>query len=171
MKRFDFIAFLMNPKKWRLPLLIIFIVSLAGVMMIGIHTYTEAPPIANFVSEKGETIFSKDDILKGQAVFQKYALMEYGSMFGDGADRGPDFTADALHETTLLMNEYYSSALTSTDTSIFIKQGISEQVKNEIKSNRYNEGSNSVTTLFGEHYFLVNDNNGCRIICRNPART
>src|SRR6516165_6193268 len=107
MKRFDFISFLLNPKKWWLPLLIIFTISIAGVMMIGIHTYTEAPPIPGFVSEQGEIIYSKQDILQGQAIFQKYALMEYGSMFGDGGERGPDFTAEALHLVTEQMNNYY----------------------------------------------------------------
>src|SRR5215471_11896382 len=153
MKRFDFITFLMNPKKWWLPLLIIFVASLAGVMMIGIHTYTEAPPIANYVSETGEVIFSKDDILKGQAVFQKYALMEYGSMFGDGADRGPDFTADALHQTMLLMNDYYLSIPREDNKDIaLIKQGITEQVKKEIKTNRYNTTGNSVALSDAQVY-------------------
>ena len=98
MPKKNFINYLLNPKNWWLPLLIIFTISIAGVTMIGIHTYTEAPPIPNFVSSKNETIFTKEDILNGQAVFQKYALMEYGSMFGDGANRGPDFTAEALHK-------------------------------------------------------------------------
>ena len=40
--------------------------------------------------------FSKEDVLDGQAVFQKYALMGYGSMFGDGANRGPDYTAEGI---------------------------------------------------------------------------
>jgi len=124
----------------------------AGVMMIGIHTYTEAPPIPNYISEKGEIIFSKDDILKGQAVFQKYALMEYGSMFGDGANRGPDFTAEALHQTMLFMKDYYSSALKKNADSIFIQQGINEQIKKEIKSNRYNKGNNSSTLTPAQVY-------------------
>ena len=111
MRRFDLIEFLMNPKKWWLPLLVIFTVSIAGVTMIGVHTYTEAPPLPNFITNSGKVIYSKADILKGQSGFQKYALMEYGSMFGDGADRGPDFTAEALHETMLLMNNYYSLSL------------------------------------------------------------
>ncbi len=55
--------------------------------MIGIHTYAEAPLIAPYVSSKQETIFSKEEISKGQ-VFQKYALMEYGPMFGDGNSAG-----------------------------------------------------------------------------------
>ena len=153
MKKFDLIAFLMNPKKWWLPLLIIFSVSIAGVMMIGIHTYTEAPPIPNFISLKKEVVYSKEDILKGQAVFQKYALMEYGSMFGDGANRGPDFTAEALHQTILLMNDYYLSVHKESDKNFaLIKQGITEQVKKETKTNRYSAAGNSVSLSDAQVY-------------------
>ena len=153
MKKFDFISFLMNPKKWWLPLLIIFTVSAAGVTMIGVHTYTEAPPIPDYVSEKGEMVFSKQDILKGQAVFQKYALMEYGSMFGDGGDRGPDFTAEALHETMLYMKDYYTALHKPNNAdSIFIQQGINEQIKTEIKNNRYDKGNNRVTLTAAQVY-------------------
>src|SRR5262245_16831818 len=101
------IGYLLNPKNWWLPLLIIFTISLAGVMMIAVHTYTEAPPVASYVNEKRESVFTKDDVLKGQALFQKYALMEYGSFFGDGANRGPDYTAEALHWVSQYMNRFY----------------------------------------------------------------
>lgn len=157
MRRFNFIGFIMNPKKWWLPLLIIFIISIAGVMMIGIHTYKDAPPIPDFVSESGIEIYSHDDVLKGQAVFQRYALMEYGSMFGDGADRGPDFTADALHETMILMNKYHLATIEDNNLDIgFIKQGIEAQVKNEIKVNRYNKKNNHVTLGDAQVYAAVN---------------
>lgn len=153
MRRFDLIAFLMTPKKWWLPLLIIFTVSIAGVTIIGIHTYTEAPPLPNFVSEKGEVVYSKEDILKGQSVFQKYALMEYGSMFGDGADRGPDFTADALHQTMLLMNDFYLATIKNESKDFtLLKQGISEQVKKEIKINRYKKEKNLVSLTQAQGY-------------------
>ena len=136
-----------------LPLLIIFTVSIAGVTMIGVHTYTEAPPLPNFITNSGKVIYSKADILKGQSVFQKYALMEYGSMFGDGADRGPDFTAEALHETMLLMNNYYSLSLKDENKNFeLLKQGINEQVKKEIKINRYDKGNNSVTLTEAQVY-------------------
>ena len=77
--------------------------------MIGIHTHTEAPPIPDYVSSNNEKVFSKDDVLNGQAVFQRYALMEYGSMFGDGANRGPDYTAEALHYVSHYMNIFYQN--------------------------------------------------------------
>jgi nitric oxide reductase subunit B len=93
MAKKNFITFLLNPKNWWLPLLVIFTISIAGVTMIGVHTYSEAPPIPTYVNAKNEVVFSKEDVLNGQSIFLRYALMEYGSMFGDGANRGPDYTA------------------------------------------------------------------------------
>ncbi len=129
MAKKNFISFLLNPKNWWLPLLVIFVVSAAGVVMIGVHTYTEAPPIPSYVSEKNETVFTKDDILEGQAVFQKYALMKYGSMFGDGANRGPDFTAEALHQLSVNMNNYYQSQLKADANADLLKKGSSRTGK------------------------------------------
>lgn len=145
MAKNNFIRYLLNPKNWWLPLLVIFVISIAGVTMIGLHTYTEAPPIPNYVSAKNETVFSKEDVLKGQALFQKYALMEYGSMFGDGANRGPDYTAEALHYVSQYMNDYYLSRLKAGANSNLLKKGVAEQVKAEIKSNHYSKDNNSVT--------------------------
>ncbi len=144
MAKNNFISYLLNPKNWWLPLLIIFTVSICGVTMIGIHTYTEAPPIPNYISPEGEIIFSKDDVLKGQAVFQEYALMEYGSMFGDGANRGPDYTAEALHQVSLSMNKYCRSKIKNDLNEEILQKGAAEMVKEEIKANHYNGGENSV---------------------------
>lgn len=60
-----FTQFLMNPKNWWLPLVVIFAVSIAGVIMIGTQTYTVAPPIPHFISTDGTTLITKDEILKG----------------------------------------------------------------------------------------------------------
>jgi nitric oxide reductase subunit B len=156
MAKKNFISYLLNPKNWWLPLLIIFTISIAGVIMIGVHTYTEAPPIPNYVSSKNETVFSKEDVLNGQAVFQKYALMEYGSMFGDGANRGPDFTAEALHQVSQNMNNYYLQHLQNETNATLLKQGVSEQVKTEIKANRYQSSNNSVA-LSDAQVYAVNE--------------
>ena len=44
-------------------------------------------------------VFSRDDILGGMNVFQRYGVMEYGSVYGHGAYLGPDFTAEYLHKS------------------------------------------------------------------------
>ena len=148
----NFVNYLLYPRNWWLPLLIIFVIGIAGITMIGIHTYTEAPPIPSYVSSKNEIVFTKEDILEGQAVFQRYALMEYGSMFGDGANRGPDFTAEALHYVSQYMNDYYQSQLKADTNTDIIKKGIAEQVKAEIKNNAYNNNYNSVTLSDAQAY-------------------
>lgn len=144
MAKKNFINYLLNPKNWWLPLLIIFSVSLTGVTIIGIHTYTEAPPIPDYVSSKNEKVFSKDDVLNGQAVFQRYALMEYGSMFGDGANRGPDYTAEALHYVSHYMNIFYQNQLVISENREWQQKGMAEQVRSEIKNNQYEKNTNKV---------------------------
>ncbi|MFN8331267.1 MAG: hypothetical protein U0T81_08625 [Saprospiraceae bacterium] len=101
------IDYFMNTKNWWGPLTFILIISLLGVGMIAFQTYTDAPPMVGFKDGKGQPVFDQKVIERGQEVFHKYALMEYGSYFGDGAQRGPDFTAQALHKINEFMNQFY----------------------------------------------------------------
>ncbi|MBS1559089.1 MAG: cbb3-type cytochrome c oxidase subunit I [Bacteroidetes bacterium] len=146
MAKQDFVASLLKPRNWWISLSVIFVVSMIGIIQIGLHTYTEAPPIPEFKNTDGTTLFSRADILSGQQVFQKYGLMEYGSMFGDGANRGPDYTAEAMHQVALFMNDYYlKSIATDAGDQTLQRYGISEIVKREIKSNTYQSANNAVT--------------------------
>lgn len=151
----NLVEYLLNPKNWWLPLLIIFVISMGGVTLIGVHTYTEAPPIPNFESTQKKKIYSKNDILDGQAIFLKYALMEYGSMFGDGANRGPDFTAEALHLIAAEMKNYYTTNSPNNLTDSFYKYGITEKVKYEIKKNNYQEITNSVELNKAQEFAII----------------
>jgi nitric oxide reductase subunit B len=144
-----FIHFIMNPKKWWIPLTFIFVVSFTGVAIIGYETYYEAPPIPSYVTDEGKVVFSSEDILEGQAVFQRKALMDFGSMFGDGANRGPDFTAQALHQITIFLNEYYGQDPKLSRLEVL---AIREVVKQELKDNRYQEGSNTVKLTDAQEY-------------------
>ena len=101
----------MNITNWWKYLLAVMVVGASGVIFMGFRTYKDAPPKPDFVSSSGKEVFMPASIGRGQLVFQKYALMEYGSMFGDGAARGPDFTAEALHQIAVQMNDYYGREL------------------------------------------------------------
>lgn len=144
-----FIHFIMNPKKWWIPLTIIFVVSFTGVGLIGFETYYEAPPIPTFVNQEGDTVFSHDDILEGQAIFQRTALMDYGSMFGDGANRGPDFTAQALHQVTIYVQQYYGN---EPELSKLEYLGVNAQVKRDLKENLYEPLSNTTKLTSAQEY-------------------
>lgn len=134
-------SYFMNTKNWWLPLTFIFVISLAGVALIGYQTYYDAPPEVSFLSENNDVIIEKASINIGQEVFHKYALMEYGSFFGDGAQRGPDFTAEALHLVSEYMTEFNINKFkekNGREPSINEIKVLQEDTKQDLKINKYN---------------------------------
>ncbi len=102
----DSITWLDKQKNWSKTFFLVFVFSVSVVGLIEILTYEYAPPRADFADEIGTLVFSGEDIAEGQQVFFRYNLMDYGSFLGDGAMRGPDFTAEALNLTARYMTEY-----------------------------------------------------------------
>ena len=85
-----------------------------GFSVLGILAYlitAEHPPIPEQVLRPdGKVLFTGEDIRAGQHLFQKYGLMQYGTLFGHGAYLGPDFTAKYLHQAGMAMLEFYGKA-------------------------------------------------------------
>ncbi len=128
-------------------MLFILIISLAGVGLIGYQTYNDAPPMDGFKTETGQVLLDRAAIEQGQVVFHKYALMEYGAFFGDGAQRGPDFTAEALHQITLSMIAYHAKAQEAElgrPVTGAEKEIIAAGVRQELKQNTLDASDNLV---------------------------
>ncbi len=69
----------------------------------GKEVYNAAPPIPEaYISENGDTLFTKQDIFDGQSAWQSIGGMDVGTVWGHGAYQAPDWTADWLHRE--LMN-------------------------------------------------------------------
>ncbi|MFN3486600.1 MAG: nitric-oxide reductase, partial [Planctomycetota bacterium] len=125
-------------KHWWKVFLIIFAVSVAVVGYIGAKTYEYAPPMCDFVDPAGNLVFSAEDIVAGQKLFFRYGLMDYGSFLGDGGMRGPDFTAEALHQTALAMNRSYEERWKDRFADEATRRSLVEaMVQRELKQNRY----------------------------------
>jgi nitric oxide reductase subunit B len=61
------------------------IAGFAVLSYLTVRTYTDAPPTPGRVEDtSGRTLFTSDDILRGQEVFLKYGLMEHGTLWGHG---------------------------------------------------------------------------------------
>ncbi|ABW01134.1 cbb3-type cytochrome c oxidase subunit I [Caldivirga maquilingensis] len=61
------------------------------------YTFTHLPPIPTAVeTENGTVLFTRNDIIWGKYYFQKYGLMDYGSILGMGSYFGVDFTSYTL---------------------------------------------------------------------------
>ena len=129
---------------WLQATVLLFVVGFSVLFYLAIRTYQDQPPIPEQVaSETGETLFTRSDVLAGQHVFQKYGLMQYGTMFGHGAYLGPDFTADYLHRQAGLM--VASSALPGGEEAAAI-----DRMRRELRGNRYDPASGVLTFSAGQ---------------------
>lgn len=104
-----------------------------GFSVLGILAYLvyqDQPPIPErVITEAGETVFTRSDILDGMNVFERYGIMEYGSVYGHGAYLGPDFTADYLHRSAeALVGRYSESTSDAQARAVVIS---------ELKQNTY----------------------------------
>lgn len=124
----------------------LFVGSILAAIVItligGLYTYEAAPPYPGQVVAEGsgEVLFDKENILAGQAVWQKYGLMDLGSVWGHGTYRGTEFTADTLHRMGRYMRDAHAQALGKAeyaDLSGPQQRELDFQVIQELKQNRY----------------------------------
>ncbi|HEY0941928.1 MAG TPA: cbb3-type cytochrome c oxidase subunit I [Steroidobacter sp.] len=137
----------MRRRSWWLPLLIVMSVGVGSMLYVGSRTYQDAPPIPDFVTASGERVLAHDEIVRGQIVFQKYALMDYGSFFGDGAARGTDFTAEALREGVLAAIRHYAAGAPAQSAE---HDAAVARVQREYRQNRWDAASNQVVLSEGQ---------------------
>ncbi|NOX57167.1 MAG: nitric-oxide reductase large subunit [Planctomycetes bacterium] len=128
---------------------VLFVFSLFGAMAItlGGYKYTKeaAPPYPEkVISPDGQEITNRAGILRGQSVWQKYGLMDNGSVWGHGTYRGNDYTATSLHLLGQYMRDYHAQQKYHKSYS---ELGQDEQaaldrlVIAELKENRYDEAT------------------------------
>jgi nitric oxide reductase subunit B len=96
---------------WAQGAILTYIIGFSLLGMLAYLTYRDQPPIpARVTGANGETLFTGQDVLDGMNVFQRFGVMEYGTVYGHGAYLGPDFTADYLHRAAGSMLTAYGSA-------------------------------------------------------------
>lgn len=130
---------LMNKKNWIPLFALVSVISISGLLYLGGATYAGAPPLEDYVSSTGETVISREQIKRGEEVFHLRGLMSWGSFWGDGAERGPDFTADALHRTVISMRTFYANDVGGEQISQYDADAIAAKVIREVHNNTYDE--------------------------------
>jgi len=65
-------------------------------------------PYPEKVISEGMVLFTSEDIMRGQNVYQKYGLMDHGNVWGHGSLRGVDFSAETLHRIGMEMRNFYA---------------------------------------------------------------
>lgn len=142
-----------------------FLIAVFGSIVVALigyyYTQRDLPPYpGKVVSEKGKLLTGKEQIMAGQQVWQKYGLMDLGSVWGHGTYRGPDFTAQALHNMGINMrgkmsqdrfNKTYATLPTES------KGAVDAVVIEQIKTNRYDSAKDTLTVSpLQEHALLEN---------------
>lgn len=125
----------------------LFVAILASIIVLVYGTvavYQGAPPIPDrVVGPNGATVYTRDDIVAGKAIFQRTDLMDFGSLYGNGAYFGPDFTTDYLDRESSSLHESAAQALFGASyTSLTAAQRgqVDPNVVDELKTNRYADG-------------------------------
>jgi nitric oxide reductase subunit B len=132
------------------------IASFTVLLMGGYWIFKEqAPRPLEVTNEKGEVILTKETIMGGQAVFQKYGLMDYGTVLGHGSYMGPDYTAEALTVYTEGMQDFRAEEkfgkpfdkITGEEQTV-----IRDLVKREMRENRYDPDSDTMVITAAQVY-------------------
>jgi nitric oxide reductase subunit B len=134
-------------------LLLAFTVLLAG----GYWIFKSEAPRPLVKDQSGKVLFTKKSIEGGQAVFQKYALMDYGTVLGNGSYMGPDYTAEALKIYTEGMQNFYANKQGNTSFSKLTKDKqsvIRDDVVAELRQNRYAKKTDTLVLTAAQVYGL-----------------
>jgi nitric oxide reductase subunit B len=133
---------------WRHSAILVMIAGFSLLSYITVRTYTDAPPIPDQVQDvSGRTLFTSDDILRGQEVFLKYGLMEHGTLWGHGAYLGPDYSADTVHEAVHVGRDSLALAQFGRPYAT-LEAGaaaqIADAVRRTLKANRYDPSTGTL---------------------------
>ncbi|MCB0824351.1 MAG: nitric-oxide reductase large subunit [Bacteroidales bacterium] len=131
----------MNTKKLWIGFILVMVISFGILGYYGIEIYKEAPPIPEkVVDPNGTVIFSSQDIKDGQNIWQSMGGQEVGTIWGHGAYKAPDWTADWLHrEAMFILNRYALSEFSSDYESLDEekKAMLQKRVQIELRRNTY----------------------------------
>src|SRR5512137_2454509 len=87
----------MGTKGLRNAAVFTFLLSM-GILLVGGHYAKQrVPPIPDTIVCAGNPVTDGAAIRRGQDVYQRYGLMDHGSVWGHGSLRGMDFSAYTLH--------------------------------------------------------------------------
>lgn len=137
-----------------ITILVTFTVLLTG----GYWIFKEqAPRPLKVTNENGDVLFTKQTIIGGQSVWQKYGLMDYGTVLGDGSYMGPDYTAESLTIYTKGMQDFRANekfGKTYSQLNDDQKTIIKNNVIKEMRENRYDSSKETLKLTDAQEYGL-----------------
>ena len=138
----------MSTKSLKWAAIISFVVSLVVLVGGGLIAKKDLPPYpGKILGPDGKLLFQSSDILAGQDVFQRYGLMDHGSVWGHGSQRGAEFSATSLHLISEAVRDLQAKAeygKTYEDLGDLQKGFIDLKRIKELRTNRYDPSSDTL---------------------------
>ena len=143
----------LSPWWWR-AVAVTFVIGFGVLILLTFKAYENAPPIPDrAVDSRGETVFTGDDVRRGQDVFLKYGLMDNGTIWGHGGYLGPDFGATVLHHWALDLAARRAQARYGRDYAALAdteRAAVRGEIADLLKQNRYEPKTGTLTLLPAE---------------------
>ncbi len=137
----------LNKLKW--AAIICFFVAMAILLGGGVAMRKGlAPYPGKVVDSDGNVLFTKENIIAGQDVYQRYGLTDHGAVWGHGSQRGPEFSAESLHLIAEAVGDAFAKkeyGMAYADLNEIDKGIVDVRTKHEIKPNRYNPATDTLT--------------------------
>ena len=138
----------MNSKKLWIGFILVMVISFGILGYFGREIYRQAPPIPEkVITPDGAVLFTSAEIKDGQNVWQSMGGQEVGTIWGHGAYKAPDWTADWLHKEALFILDTWSLAefSQSYDDLEDEKQALlQKRLQNQLRRNTYDVASKSL---------------------------
>ncbi|MHB0994878.1 MAG: nitric-oxide reductase large subunit [Elusimicrobiales bacterium] len=133
-----------------------FVVSMLTLLGGGYFAMKKVAPYPERIVAGDKVLATGADLMAGQGVYQKYGLMDHGSVWGHGTLRGPEFSAETLHLMGVHMREHYARAAGGDYASLPAdkRAGIDAAVIKEIKANTYDAATRTLTVSPARAYAL-----------------
>jgi len=130
--------------------LVVTVLICVGVLLYGtVVVHRDRPPIPDrVVDPAGNVLYTKDDIVAGKAVFQRTDLMDFGSLYGNGAYFGPDWGTDYLHREGQIVREFdarQGSGSSYESLNSDARTTVDQQAIGELRTNRLADGTLTLT--------------------------
>jgi nitric oxide reductase subunit B len=133
-------------------LLVTVLLSMAAMVAGAVYTYRLVPPVPErVVTPDGNVLYTAHDIAAGKVVFQRRSLMDYGTVLGNGAYFGPDFTAEYLERMTALLRAAYAREQYGhgfQDLGPAAQAAVADRVRRELKHSAVQGSTLTVSPTF-----------------------
>jgi len=123
------------------------LISFTILLFYGVQIYQKAPPIPEIIkTPNGNIVYTREDIERGQNIWQSTGGMQQGSIWGHGSYLAPDWSADWLHREALVLLSLIASDEIVSDFSSDeqLHEMYKVTLRYEMRKNTYDPHSGSV---------------------------